>query len=57
VRVLLDDERHGHTEHYFNARLDAPGRPGTVVEATVLSTASTGLLAKERIPLERVARS
>ena len=43
VRVLLEDGRHGHTEHYFNARLEKAARPGTIVEASVVSTAATGL--------------
>ncbi|MCX5789388.1 MAG: MiaB/RimO family radical SAM methylthiotransferase [Elusimicrobia bacterium] len=43
VRVLLEDGRHGHTEHYVNARLEKAARPGTIVAAAVVSTAATGL--------------
>ena len=46
VEVLLEDERHGHTEHFFSARLDKPGKPGTLVRATVVATAQAGVSAR-----------
>ena len=49
VEVLLDDERNGHIEHYFSARLDAPARAGELVSCVVTGMCRTGLEAHKTV--------
>ena len=43
VEVLLDDERNGHIEHYFSARLDGSAEPGALLICDVTGMCRTGL--------------
>lgn len=46
VRVLLETETDGRTQYHYRARLDAPGVPGTFVDAVVTGRTDTALKAK-----------
>ncbi|MBI2362864.1 MAG: hypothetical protein HYV15_05720, partial [Elusimicrobia bacterium] len=46
VRVILEDATDGRTEGCFRARLDAPGTPGTAVDAEVTGRTDTALKAR-----------
>ncbi|TBR21591.1 tRNA (N6-isopentenyl adenosine(37)-C2)-methylthiotransferase MiaB [bacterium] len=46
VRVLLETDTDGRTQYHFRARLDAPGVPGTFVDAVVTGRTDTALKAR-----------
>lgn len=46
VRVLLESDTDGRTQYHFRARLDAPGVPGTFVDAVVTGRTDTALKAR-----------
>ncbi len=43
VKILLADETDGRTQYHFKARLDSPGRPGSIVEAVATGATRTAL--------------
>ncbi|HBL16772.1 MAG: hypothetical protein A2X36_00420 [Elusimicrobia bacterium GWA2_69_24] len=43
VQVLLETPTDGRTQYHFRARLDGPGRPGSIVEAEVVGHTRTAL--------------
>lgn len=49
VRVLLETPTDGRTEGHFRARLEAPGVPGTFVDAVVTGSTGTALKAREYV--------
>jgi tRNA-2-methylthio-N6-dimethylallyladenosine synthase len=43
VKLLLEDETDGRSQFHFKGRLDAPARPGSIVEAEVTGHSPTAL--------------
>lgn len=43
VKLLLEDKTDGRTQYHFKGRLDAPGEPGSIVEAEVTGHSPTAL--------------